>query len=156
MPLSRDAILACIPHQGAMCLWDTVQEWDQRQIVLSSTTQRQATHPLRQANQLHSVILCEYAAQAMAVHGGLMAQAEQSPVLAGRLAALHDVQLSVDRIDTLEGLLYCHAACLARNGLSASYIFELSHSGDRLAAGRATVHFSEEGDHRSPPRIDTR
>lgn len=152
MSLGRDAILACIPHQGTMCLWDTVQEWNQRHIVLSSTTHRQATHPLRQANQLHSVILCEYAAQAMAVHGGLMAQAEHSPMRVGRLVALHNVHLSVDRIDTLNGLLYCHATCLARNGLSASYTFQLSHTGDQLAAGRATVDFSEGVDHRSSSR----
>ena len=150
MSLGRDVILACIPHHGTMCLWEAVQEWDQHQIVLSSTTHRQATHPLRQANQLHGVVLCEYAAQAMAVHGGLIAQAEHRPKQAGRLAALHDVHLSVDRIDTLNGLLYCHAVCLARNGLSASYTFQLNHTGDPLATGRATVHFSEGGDHRLP------
>jgi len=26
--LDRAAILALVPHQGAMCLWDEVREWD--------------------------------------------------------------------------------------------------------------------------------
>src|SRR5688572_6435242 len=70
---THETIAALIPHQGLMCLWEEVVEWDEERIVVRSRGHRDPAHPLRSGDQLHAVHLCEYGAQTMAVHGGLLA-----------------------------------------------------------------------------------
>ena len=102
--IGRDAILALVPHQGAMCLWDQVLSWDAGTIRLRARNHRDPAHPLRSADgRLHAVHLCEYGAQAMAVHGGLRAQAAGEAARPGVLVALRGVELHVARIDDLPG-----------------------------------------------------
>ena len=74
MPM-RDQIAALIPHQGEMCLWDEVVGWDATHGRLRAHRPRDIHHPLRSGGQLRALHLCEYGAQAMAVHGGLRARA---------------------------------------------------------------------------------
>ena len=73
--IGRSEILTLVPHQGAMCLWDEVIDWDARAIRLRAHNHRDPAHPLRSGERLRAVHLCEYGAQAMAVHGGLRARA---------------------------------------------------------------------------------
>ena len=75
MTLGRADIEALVPHKHAMCLWDEVLDWDAQRIVLRTAGHRDAAHPLRSDGQLRALHLCEYGAQAMAVHGGLLALA---------------------------------------------------------------------------------
>jgi predicted hotdog family 3-hydroxylacyl-ACP dehydratase len=58
-----------------MCLLDEVGGWDDEAIHARSASHRAAGNPLRSDGQLRAVHLCEYGAQAMAVHGGLVARA---------------------------------------------------------------------------------
>ena len=97
--IGRDEIQSLIPHQGAMCLWDEVVEWDASHIRLRARNHRDPLHPLRSGDRLHAVHLCEYGAQAMAVHGGLRAQQAGGVARPGLLVALRDVRLHVMRID---------------------------------------------------------
>src|SRR6478735_696742 len=103
--LGRDAIAALIPHQDAMCLLDRVVEWDKDRIVLATGTHRDTGNPLRLDGRLRAIHLCEYGAQAMAVHGGLSAQASGKAARPGFLVSLRDVKLHVDFIDELGGEL---------------------------------------------------
>jgi predicted hotdog family 3-hydroxylacyl-ACP dehydratase len=135
--LERAQIQALIPHQGDMCLWDRVLEWDAGHIVLSADNHRAVTHPLRGADGLHAVHLCEYGAQAMAVHGGLLAS--DGPARAGMLVALRDVQLHCARIDGLAGCLRGQAQLLAAGEASQQYAFRVLHNDTLLAEGRAAV-----------------
>lgn len=137
--LSRDQIEAMIPHKGAMCLWDEVVEWDARRIALRADNHRDATHPLRSHDRLRAVHLCEYGAQAMAVHGGLRASARGGAANPGLLVALRGVQLHVSYIDELSGALECEAEVLAEGEGSQQYAFRISHAGVVLAEGRAAV-----------------
>ena len=92
-PIGREAILALVPHQGAMCLWDAVRAWDARSIHVIAHNHRDPAHPLRSAGRLRALHLCEYGAQAMAVHGGLLARAagtRAEPGLLVSLTGLHD------------------------------------------------------------------
>ena len=139
MTLSRAAIEALVPHKHAMCLWDQVLEWDAQRIVLRSHGHRDPAHPLRSAGQLRALHLCEYGAQAMAVHGGLLAQAPGAVPRSGMLVALRDVFLHVDRIDDLPGALECEAQQLAAGEASQVYAFRIVHQQQLLAEGRATV-----------------
>ena len=137
--LGRDAILALIPHQGAMCLLDRVVEWDRDRIVLATSTHRASDNPLRLDGRLRAVHLCEYGAQAMAVHGGLSAQADGKAARPGFLVSLRDVKLNVDFIDQLDGELLISAQRLLESAGSWQYSFEATHAGETIATGRAAI-----------------
>jgi predicted hotdog family 3-hydroxylacyl-ACP dehydratase len=138
--IGRDAILALVPHQGAMCLWDEVLSWDAGAIRLRARNHRDPAHPLRGADgRLRAVHLCEYGAQAMAVHGGLRAQAAGEAARPGVLVALRAVELHVARIDDLPGALECEASVLIDSDAGWQYAFRIHHAGALLAQGRAAV-----------------
>lgn len=141
--IDRDAIEAMIPHKGAMCLWDAVVEHDDASIRLRSAGHRDPAHPLRSGDRLRAVHLCEYGAQAMAVHGGLRGAASGgasggAPKV-GFLVALRDVRLHVARIDDLPGDLEGEAELLADSPATQQYAFRIFHRGTLLAEGRAAV-----------------
>lgn len=137
--IGRDAILALVPHQGAMCLWDEVVSWDMGAITLQADNHRDPAHPLRDGDRLRAVHLCEYGAQAMAVHGGLRAQAGGGSAKPGVLVALRGIELKVARIDDLPGPLRCEAELLIDNDAGWQYGFRITHAGGLLAEGRAAV-----------------
>ena len=137
--IDRAAIEAMIPHKGAMCLWDEVLAWDARSVRLRSSGHRDPAHPLRSDGLLRAVHLCEYGAQAMAVHGGLRGAAAGGAPKAGFLVALRDARLYVARIDDLPEALECEAEVLAESETSQQYAFRISHAGRPIAEGRAAV-----------------
>jgi predicted hotdog family 3-hydroxylacyl-ACP dehydratase len=138
--LDRDAILALVPHQGTMCLWDEVLAWDATTIRLRAHNHRDPAHPLRDADgRLRALHLCEYGAQAMAVHGGLRADAAGGVARPGLLVALRGVELHTERIDDLPGALECEAELLIDADAGWQYGFRILHEGALLAAGRAAV-----------------
>jgi predicted hotdog family 3-hydroxylacyl-ACP dehydratase len=137
--LTRERIESLIPHKGGMCLWDEVVEWDAHRIFLRAGNHRDVTHPLRSQHGLRAVHLCEYGAQAMAVHGGLRAQAQGGQASPGLLVALRDVRLHASYIDGLAGALECEAEVLSEGESSQQYAFRIHHAGELLAEGRAAV-----------------
>jgi predicted hotdog family 3-hydroxylacyl-ACP dehydratase len=137
MRIEREQLQQLVQHQGSMCLWDAVLAWDADSITLEAGNHTDPAHPLRNGDALHAVHLCEYGAQAMAVHGGLLAQGQ--PSAAGMLVALRDVQLHCARIDTLAGPLHGRATLLAAGAGSQQYQFEIHHGQQLLAQGRAAV-----------------
>lgn len=137
--IGREQILSLVPHQGGMCLWDGVLAWDDGSIRLRADNHRDPAHPLRADGRLHAVHLCEYGAQAMAVHGGLLARDSGGAAAPGMLVALRGVELHAARIDDLPGELECHAEVLARSPASQQYAFHITHAGTLLAEGRAAV-----------------
>jgi len=137
--LDRAGILALVPHQGAMCLWDEVVAWDAQRIQLRARNHTDPAHPLRARGRLHALALCEYGAQAMAVHGGLLAAGQDGRAAAGVLVALRDIELAVARIDDLGGILEGEAELIAASEASQQYAFRIHHAGRLLARGRAAA-----------------
>ena len=137
--IDRAEILQLVPHQGAMCLWDAVLDWDALRIRLRAGNHRDPAHPLRSGDRLHAVHLCEYGAQAMAVHGGLLARASGGTAPPGMLVALRGVTLHAGRIDDLAGDLECEAQLLVAGEHGQQYGFRITHAGTLLAEGRAAV-----------------
>ncbi|HEY5613614.1 MAG TPA: phosphotransferase [Lysobacter sp.] len=143
---TRERIAALIPHQGEMCLWDEVLDWDAGHVSLRAHRHRDAGHPLRSGGQLRAVHLCEYGAQAMAVHGGLRARDAGATAPPGLLVALRAVQLHVARIDDLAGDIEAEAEVLVEGDSGCQYAFRITHQGTLLAEGRAAVlHLPIEG-----------
>ncbi|MFC5580706.1 phosphotransferase [Rhodanobacter terrae] len=129
-----------IPHAGTMCLLDAVQAWDANTIHATSAGHARIDHPLRGTQGLHAVHLAEYGAQAMAVHGALLARARGiEGVRPGRLASLRDVRLFEEYVDRLDGHLDVHAECLYADDGGAQYAFRVEHRGRLLVSGRAAV-----------------
>lgn len=135
----RELILSLIPHQGTMCLLDEVLHWDAAHIVCRSDSHRRADNPLRGPRGLRAVHLCEYGAQAMAVHGGLLARERGETAAPGFLVALRGVRLNAGRIDALPGPLEVEAEQLLATAASWQYAFRVRHAGALLAEGRAAV-----------------
>ena len=136
--LDRVAIAARIPHQGSMCLLDAVLAWDSGQIRCRASSHRQPDNPLRAAARLGAACGIEYAAQAMAVHGALLAPAG-APPRPGYLASVRSVQLAVDRLDDLPQDLDIVAERLSGDEHNILYHFRVEHAGNLLLSGRAAV-----------------
>lgn len=134
-----------IPHKGRMCLWQQVRAFDAAHIALETRTHQSADNPLRSNGELRAVHLCEYGAQAMAVHGGLRAQSGGA-ARKGFLVALRGVEIHVPRLDTLHEALHCEAQLLMEGEASQQYLFRLTHAGMCIAEGRAAVMLAPTGE----------
>ena len=136
--LDRAWIAAHIPHQGTMCLLDRVLEWDECHIVCEALSHTAAANPLRAAGRLGAANGVEYAAQAMAVHGGLLAPSGSAPTQ-GYLTSVRGLSLHVARLDDLDGPLRVSAERLSGDARLILYQFQLHHQDRCLLEGRASV-----------------
>jgi predicted hotdog family 3-hydroxylacyl-ACP dehydratase len=137
--VGRELISRLIPHQGAMSLLAGVARWDGTSIDALANSHRSAGNPLRANGRLRAVHLCEYGAQAAALHGGLVARAAGGTAAPGYLVSLRDIALACDRIDDLAGDLAIHAELLLQDSGSWQYLFAASHGGAKLATGRLAI-----------------
>ena len=134
-----------------MCLLDEVREWDALRIVCRSGSHRAADHPLRRGDRLGIACAIEYAAQAMALHGVLVAAttAADSGPRTGYLASVRDVRFGAARIDDFGGDLLCTATRLL--GDAGTVLYEFAIAAERAAGeeshwligGRATIVVGE-------------
>ena len=137
--MDRSAWSELIPHQGRMALIEQVLDWDDDGIAAEAGNHRDADHPLRRDGRLHAVHLCEYGAQAMAVHGALSAARAGDRARPGLLVALRGVELAVARIDDLPGRLRIEARREHADANGWLYRFEIRHEDRTIASGRAMV-----------------
>ncbi len=135
LPHPRDLI----PHQGTMCLNERILAWDDENVRLATRTHAAPDNPLRAHGRLRALHLCEYGAQAMAVHGGLLARAAGRRAPPGLLVALRDVRLSIDYLERLDDEIEIEARRLLASADSWQYSFRALHAGQVLAEGRAAV-----------------
>ena len=138
MQLTKSEICARIPHAGSMCLLDRVVAWEATGIVAYATSHRDANNPLRSAEQLNAVCAVEYAAQAMAVHGTLLAGGAPRAQV-GFLASVRELKLHVTRLDDITDDLHILAQRLSGSDESFIYAFELSAGRGALVSGRIAV-----------------
>jgi len=153
MPLDREWIEQHIPHKGRMCLLDDVLSWDATRIRCRSATHRDLDNPLRSHGRLGAACGIEYAAQAMAVHGALIAaSAPLASTVAtsvrgsigttlGYLASVRNVTLYVARLDDLAADLIAAAARITGDGRTVLYEFSVWGATQPLLQGRASIVF---------------
>lgn len=137
--LDRNWIAAHIPHQGSMCLLDRVESWSQEKILCHASSHRAADNPLRSHGQLGIACGIEYAAQAMAVHGALLAPADDSSPRAGYLVSVRGVSMLVPRLDDIADDLMIEAVCIMTGENNMLYQFSLHADDKLLLSGRAAV-----------------
>jgi predicted hotdog family 3-hydroxylacyl-ACP dehydratase len=128
-----------IPHQGAMCLLDFVEAWDPQRIECRASSHRAADNPLRANGRLGAACGIEYAAQAMAVHGALLAPPDSTNARVGYLVSARGTQLHVPRLDDIAADLRVEATCITRSENNVLYQFSVSAAGRLLLDGRAAV-----------------
>jgi predicted hotdog family 3-hydroxylacyl-ACP dehydratase len=138
MPLDRAWIASRIPHKHRMCLLDGVVEWDEARVVCRATTHRDVDNPLRAHGRLGAACGIEYAAQAMAVHGALLA-AEEAPPRKGYLTSVREVVLHTSRLDDVVADLEIEALRHAGDGNNVVYRFSVRADHRELLCGRAAV-----------------
>jgi predicted hotdog family 3-hydroxylacyl-ACP dehydratase len=137
--LDHDWIARHIPHQGTMCLLDGVDAWDQQRIQCRASSHRAADNPLRANHRLGAACGIEYAAQAMAVHGALLAPPDSTCARVGYLVSVRGTQLHVVRLDDIASDLRVEATCITRSENNILYQFSVSAAGHLLLDGRAAV-----------------
>jgi predicted hotdog family 3-hydroxylacyl-ACP dehydratase len=151
--LDREWIEQHIPHKGRMCLLDEVLSWDAARIRCRSNTHRSPDNPLRAHGRLGAACGIEYAAQAMAVHGALIAASAPLErtvsthvrgsigASVGYLASVRNVALQVSRLDDLENELIAAAERVTGDGRTVLYEFTVSGGERVLLSGRASIVF---------------
>ena len=139
LPLSHDWIAARIPHSGDMCLLNSVLSWDADHIHCDANSHRFQNNPLRLQNQLSSVCGVEYAAQAMAVHGALIAPTDNTNPRVGYLVSIRNTQIEVPRLDDIQSDLQIHAECLSASEHNLMYEFKIMADQQMILSGRAAV-----------------
>jgi predicted hotdog family 3-hydroxylacyl-ACP dehydratase len=143
--LQHEDIARRIPHQGSMCLLERVTAWDASQIICEASSHRAADNPLRAYGRLGASCGIEYAAQAMAVHGALIAEALSSAdgtipePQVGYLASVRSVTLHVEKLDNISGPLTIQAERLSGDASTILYSFSLHAGPALLLSGRAVV-----------------
>lgn len=139
-PIAIVDIRALIPHAQRMCLLDAVEHWDDISIRCTTDSHRDPLNPLRSHDRLAALHLCEYGAQAMAVHGGLLARrAHGGKAPPGVLAALREVDFALERVDDIQERLTVIARQQVAGPGGWLYQFEVSAGSRWLARGRVSV-----------------
>ncbi|MFI4890437.1 MAG: 3-hydroxylacyl-ACP dehydratase [Steroidobacterales bacterium] len=129
-----------IPHQGTMCLLDQVLDWDLSRVRCLSRAHRSMENPLRAHGRLGAACGIEFAAQAMAVHGALLApDPEDREPGAGYLVSVRSVALHVACLDDIEDDLVVAADRLGGDDTTVLYQFSLSAGSRTLLTGRAAI-----------------
>lgn len=134
----RTWIAAHIPHQGSMCLLDHVEHWDAAHICCHASSHVDTANPLRAAGRLGVANGIEYAAQAMAIHGALLAGSDEAP-RAGYLTSVREVTWHTTKLDDLAAPLVVEAERLSGSANTILYSFSLQAAGHTVLSGRASV-----------------
>jgi predicted hotdog family 3-hydroxylacyl-ACP dehydratase len=141
--LTPTDIARLLPHSGSMVLLDAVLEYDAHRIHCLAQRHHAADNPLRQDGKLPAWCGLEYAAQAMAVHQGLihrgLCASDAAPPARGFLAVARDLMLTPTDLDGLPGELHVHAEKIIAEGGRSLYRFHLTSQGQTLLSGRVAV-----------------
>jgi predicted hotdog family 3-hydroxylacyl-ACP dehydratase len=128
-----------LPHRGNALMIERVVRWDTGEIVAATTLHRSPDNPLRRAGRLATVHVTEFAAQAMAIHGGLRNAAEGRGPQPALLVSVRDLELHRDYLDDLAGELEISARVLLVNPGSWQYEFTAAHGTEIVARGRVAA-----------------
>ena len=136
-------ITALLPHQGTARMIERVLSWDLEQIRVATSRHRAPDNPLRRNGRLAAIHLAEFAAQAMAIHGGLRNAAEGRAPQPALLVSVRDVETPCDYIDDLPGEIEIAARALLVNPANWQYSFSATHAGVTIATGRVAAMAQE-------------
>jgi predicted hotdog family 3-hydroxylacyl-ACP dehydratase len=137
--LEHDEICKLIPHDGKMCLLDKVKNWNKKSITCTTSTHRNKSNPLRSNEGLPMLSLLEYGAQAMAVHGCLLAEMDGFIMKEGYLASLRDINFADGLLSEVEDELVINMEHIYAESGNMIYTMSISANNIILASGRISV-----------------
>lgn len=143
MIVTRHQFEPLIPHAGAMLMIDSVTAWDEEKICCVSTRHLAHDNPLRKDGRLSAHHGIEFAAQAAAIHGGLLNEGQTVPLRA--LAAVRQATFARLWLDELEGDLEIMSSLIMLDQKAAIYQASLTHGGADVASMRLTLMTIESG-----------
>jgi predicted hotdog family 3-hydroxylacyl-ACP dehydratase len=128
-----------VPHQGAMCLLDCVENWSGDHIVCRATSHHRPDHPLRDRSGLRGSCAIEYGAQAIAAHAGLVGRSADSKAAIGFLAAARNIVVAIARLDEIEEPLTIRADVVLRGGTGHVYEIAVAAGAQVVLTGRLSI-----------------
>jgi predicted hotdog family 3-hydroxylacyl-ACP dehydratase len=134
--MTSQAIADLVPHRGGMVLLDEIMAWSPTAITCRTGSHRRVDNPLRRAGALPAVAGIEYGAQAMAVHGALLAGGTAQ---AGHLASVRAVRWHADRLDLVAEDLLVTATLAAREAGGMIYGFAVATPSAELVSGQIAI-----------------
>ncbi|MEJ2591028.1 MAG: hypothetical protein P8178_06470 [Candidatus Thiodiazotropha sp.] len=137
--LTREEICDLMPHAGKMCLIDELMRWDEEQILCLAHSHLAADNPLRSDGLLSAVHGVEYGAQAVGLHGGLLARQQGRLPAAGYLVGLRNVRIRRRRLDDADGPLVISARQLLADDHNLLYAFRLTLNDEPVTEGRVAI-----------------
>jgi predicted hotdog family 3-hydroxylacyl-ACP dehydratase len=134
--IGKEEIARLLPHAGNMVLIDGVTSWDETSIVCVTESHRSPTNPLRLRGRLASVHAIEYAAQAAAIHGGLI-ECGKAPLRL--LAAVRQAAFVRPWLDDLRRPIRIEAKTAFLDPGAAVYVARLLCEEEAIASMRLTL-----------------
>ena len=141
--LTKSELTAFLPHDGAMCLIDRVDSWDDSTIRCHAGSHRDPANPLRRGARLDAITGLEYAAQAIGLHVGLRNRIRSGDGLIGYIGSLRDVVFRVDRLDDCQTELTIEATRLFADEHRFMYRFAVSSGNSEVVRGRAAMFLKQ-------------
>ncbi|MGI9451915.1 MAG: hypothetical protein ACR2QH_14935 [Geminicoccaceae bacterium] len=135
--MTREQLEPLVPHAEEMLMIDGVTAYDDQSIRCESVRHRSADNPLRREGRLSAHHAIEFAAQAAAVHGGLIDENTKAPLRV--LAAVRQASFSRLWLDDLPERLEINADLVMVDRQAAVYQASLSHQGKTIASMRLTL-----------------
>ena len=139
MLMDKNDICGLLPHSGNMCLLDKVVSWDKERIHCCALSHTDPDNPLRRDGHLSTINLIEYGAQAMGVHGALLALQEDRQVESGFLLTLSEIHLDTGHLSETDAPLEIRANLIATVSGVSRYRFVTCIKDREMASGCATV-----------------
>jgi predicted hotdog family 3-hydroxylacyl-ACP dehydratase len=132
----RAWLAAHLPQQGAMMLLEEVVDWDALRLGARASSHRAPANPLRRGPVLPVACGIEYAAQAVAAHGALLAAGPATP---GFLASVRALRFHVLRLDDLPEALEIEVERIGGAAGGMLYGFRVASAGRALLDGRLAI-----------------
>ncbi len=137
--IDKKTLCGLIPHSGSMCLLESVESWDKSGIKCVASNIHDPDHPLRFQGKFTALAALELGAQAMAVHGGLLANCGDETISQGYLAALRNVTLGRMTLDQVTAPILIDASRLMGDRTIQVYRFRVHSENQLLVSAKATV-----------------
>lgn len=136
--VDREWLASRLPHRGAMSLVEEIVAWDAERLHARTRTHRSPSNPLRRDGVLAIACAIEYAAQAAAAHGALLAP-DAPASHAGFLVSVRGADFRASRLDDIEDALDIEVERAGEGAGGVLYSFRVGAAGRLVAQGRVTI-----------------
>ena len=140
--LSQKEIQDLLPHGDGMCMIECVEHWEENAIVCTSANVQSNDNPLLEEKYLSSICLLEYAAQAAAIHAGLLQSGAKRTLSEGHAAyvgGIKNIEVAMPQLtsEMKDVTIEANIELLTDNG--AIYNFTAKSLDKLIVSGRLTL-----------------